>query len=439
MKGPAGVGKSAVAQTCAEELKHTERLGATFFFSISGRDKLQVSRRSDPQRFFPSIAYQLSTIHPPYRDLLNEKIGHDKTLINKAPSFQFQYLIEEPLRELASQGKGIGQRTVIIIDGLDECEGSSAQVEIIHIVARAASNNTFPLCWAFFSRSEPHIEATFLKPSITTHCYKIVLPISRDADGEIEQYLRNGFKNILEQHNASVETQWPSIEDMAILVSAASGSFIYATTVLRFVDCLSLPGPQKRLCILIDTILERRKHSHDAGTGVDRLFAELDAFYMLILQRIPTAIFPSVHLLLAMMCQSGTSSVLYVANILGLSKDEFETVCNHASAVVHLKDPGKDLELYPTIDTKSTYTQADRDVLQKIIVPVYSDLGGEVDFYHKSFNDFLLDPSRSGTFCVKDSEALAKHSLKMYRDYDRSYGWEGSGMFAPIHFSNPNS
>lgn len=438
MKGPAGVGKSAIAQTCAEELKHMKKLGAAFFFLISRRDKLQISGQDDPQRFFPSIAYQLSTIHPPYRCLIDKKIGRDKTLVNKALSFQFQYLIEEPLQELASQGRGINQRTVIVVDGLDECERADAQTEIIRIVGRAASDRTLPLCWAFFSRPEPHIEATFSRPSISPHCHTVFLPISRDADREIELYLQIGFENILKCRNAPVETQWPSIEDMAVLVSAASGSFIYATTVLRFVDHLSLPGPQKRLCILIDTILKRRKHEPHAGASVEGLFAELDAFYTLILQHIPKEIFSSVHLLLAVVCWGGRRSVIFVANLLGLSKEEFQTVCNHASAVVGLKDPGKDLELDPAIDTTCTYMQVNRDVFGKLYSPVRLDLGGTVNFYHKSFSDFLLDPARSGPYCVKNSEALEKHNVKMNLAYDQSYSWEGTGTFAPIHLFNLN-
>jgi len=35
MSGPAGVGKSAIAQTCAEKLKDTEHLGAAFFFTVN--------------------------------------------------------------------------------------------------------------------------------------------------------------------------------------------------------------------------------------------------------------------------------------------------------------------------------------------------------------------------------------------------------------------
>jgi hypothetical protein len=37
MWGPAGVGKSALAQTCAEKAKEMGYLGAAFFFSINGR------------------------------------------------------------------------------------------------------------------------------------------------------------------------------------------------------------------------------------------------------------------------------------------------------------------------------------------------------------------------------------------------------------------
>ncbi len=238
MRGPAGAGKSAVAQTCAEELKKMEKLGAAFFFSIRGRNK--------PEKFFPSIAYQISTIHRPYRDLLDNKIRSDKSLVNKAMPFQFQYLIDEPLRELALQGKGITERIAVIIDGLDECEGADAQSEIIRIIVSAVSNNTLPLCWAFFSRPEPHLEATFTEANVAPHCHKTILPISRKADKEIELYLENGLKNILRRRNTSTQSQWPSAEDMKTLVNGAAGSFNYATTVIRFVDHRGLLGFRER-------------------------------------------------------------------------------------------------------------------------------------------------------------------------------------------------
>lgn len=173
MKGPAGVGKSAIAQTCTENLHQEGALGAAFFFSISGQRK--------PEKFFPSIAYQLSTIHPAYRDLVDRKVRHDRTIVNKAIKFQFRYLIDEPLRELEESRKGIRRKVQVFIDGLDECEGTEAQCEIIRIVAAAVSDGVIPLRWAFFSRPEAHLEAMFSRVGVSLHCYKVVLPISRDV------------------------------------------------------------------------------------------------------------------------------------------------------------------------------------------------------------------------------------------------------------------
>ncbi|KXN81507.1 hypothetical protein AN958_04504 [Leucoagaricus sp. SymC.cos] len=55
MRGPAGVGKSAIAQTCVERVKEGGHLGAAFFF---------INGRSDPRRLFPTLAYPLSTLFP---------------------------------------------------------------------------------------------------------------------------------------------------------------------------------------------------------------------------------------------------------------------------------------------------------------------------------------------------------------------------------------
>jgi hypothetical protein len=54
MWGPAGVGKSALAQTCAEQVKEMGNLGAAFFLSIN--------ERKDHRPFFVTLAYQLSTV-----------------------------------------------------------------------------------------------------------------------------------------------------------------------------------------------------------------------------------------------------------------------------------------------------------------------------------------------------------------------------------------
>ncbi|KAF9444987.1 hypothetical protein P691DRAFT_777892, partial [Macrolepiota fuliginosa MF-IS2] len=132
MKGPAGVGKSAIAQTCAEKLKELGKLGASFFFSLNGRD--------EAAEFIPTIVYQLCIRFSDYHDLIEQRIRHHKAIIGKTMAAQFEVLVVEPLQELEKAGKGIGKRIAIIVDGLDECNSADAQCKIIETVAAAARN-----------------------------------------------------------------------------------------------------------------------------------------------------------------------------------------------------------------------------------------------------------------------------------------------------------
>ena len=125
MRGPADVGKSAIAQTCAEKLKDTGHLGAAFFFTFKKYD--------NPLRLFTSIAFQLTTALPDYHAVVIERISKDRSLVGKKISAQFRSLLVEPLQELGKQGKRV-QPKAIFIDGLDECAGGDAQAEIIKII-----------------------------------------------------------------------------------------------------------------------------------------------------------------------------------------------------------------------------------------------------------------------------------------------------------------
>ncbi|KAF9440507.1 hypothetical protein P691DRAFT_715569, partial [Macrolepiota fuliginosa MF-IS2] len=75
LEGPAGVGKSAVAQTCAQDMG--TRLGATFFFSRhNGWNK--------PTKFLPTIVYQLTTKYPAYRDYIDAIVLRDPLILEKS-------------------------------------------------------------------------------------------------------------------------------------------------------------------------------------------------------------------------------------------------------------------------------------------------------------------------------------------------------------------
>ena len=139
MRGPAGVGRSAIAQTCTEKFKDTGHLGAVFFFTVD--------KHSNPSRLFTTIAYQLAITLPDYRTSIDERILKDKTLVEKKMPSQFRSLIVEPFQELRKQGKKV-QPKAVFIDGLDECTGGDAQAEIIKIIASSVREGSTPFCWA---------------------------------------------------------------------------------------------------------------------------------------------------------------------------------------------------------------------------------------------------------------------------------------------------
>ncbi|KAF9442369.1 hypothetical protein P691DRAFT_779436 [Macrolepiota fuliginosa MF-IS2] len=418
IKGPAGVGKSAIAQTCAERLKELGQLGATFFFSLNGRDKAS--------EFIPTIAHQLSTEFPDYRDLIDYRIRRNRGILDKTMAVQFKALIIEPFRELEKAGKGIGKRIAIIVDGLDECDSVDAQCKIIELIAGAARDGATPFCWALFSRPEAHIAASFTHADVARVTCTTLLPISNDTNSDIELYLRNGFENILRRRDILINSQWPSDNDIQTLVKASNGLFIYAATALRIVG---QAGPLEQA--LRAVCAAPSNHADNSP------FAGLDAFYMVIMRRIPSDVLPTALLLCRLLCgddaYAGGSQggVILYSNELALSEIELRAVCSHLSAVLHIHLHSDSFDSTQFGDTNRPFQHANPAAIKELRIHILRRLGGSIYFYHKSFFDFLWDPTRSGTFCVRSSPMLNvyyKHSLKVLVKYEESYSFRGSEL-----------
>ncbi|KAF5360569.1 hypothetical protein D9756_005065 [Leucocoprinus leucothites] len=394
IRGPVGVGKSALAQTCAQKVKDAGHLGAAFFFSINGRQK-------DHTRLFPTLAYQLSTAHPDFRESVNRRALNDKTLVKKTMKAQFESLIIEPLRELREQDKDVG-RKVIFIDGLDECESKDAQVEIIKLIASSVQTKSTPFFWAIFGRAEPHILSTFKLDHIMLHCSFLHLSITRNDDREIEHYLRGCFKDILRRRNMVLSSPWPKDEDIRRLVDAAAGLFAYSATVLRFIDKHSFSGFKETLQAVLEIIAQPGAHPISP-------FADLDRLYTHILQQVPDDIVPAMRLLLTFITRADSSlngnwDVGLICNMLGISETVFKAICGHFQAVMvyqeplplHIPESGIDL-------TRSYYDQVPSFEPNSSLSGRLLGIYGTINLLHKSFKDFLLDSHRSFGFSVGGS------------------------------------
>ncbi|EKM78492.1 hypothetical protein AGABI1DRAFT_107658 [Agaricus bisporus var. burnettii JB137-S8] len=422
MTGPAGVGKSAIAQTCAEELRSQCQLGASFFFTIQGC--------SDVSRFFTSISCQLSSKSPDYHEILDKKLRLDPTIVRKQLRSQFRELIVEPVRELELAGKPIGGK-VVLVDGLDECKDKEAQREIIEIVITSVVTHTTPFYWAFFSRPEPQIEAAFADHRLASLCISTLLPVSRGIDGEIELYLRCGLQNTLHRRGIATSEPWPSKQDIHTLVSAARGLYIYAATLLRFVGRTDTQyDPQELLHIVLKSSAQG-----SAGGLMRTPFEELDAFYILILQRVPNGLLSSIQLLLSSMVLRHLdgeilTSMRLSSNMLRLTETKMRMLCGELVAVVrHIKPSGititsQDSTSLGTISHRRPVSPAQLSPMEE--VHTREEM---LTFYHKSFFDFLCDPIRSGSFCVTTPtmrNKLFQHLAELQVHYSKFYSFQSN-------------
>lgn len=373
LSGPAGVGKSAVAQTCAEILHESSELGAAFFFS-------RPNQRDKSDKFFTSIAYQLATRRrpatSPYGALLEKAVRKDPSVVTKSLEVQFHELIIDPVLDLLESGGRVHpHQVVIIVDGLDECDGNDAQCEILRLIATATLDYPdLPLLWAIFSRPEPHIESTILESD--SSWWNITLPISQDADRDIELYLRSNFARIQQRYNLSLgSASWPSEADIRALVQKSAGLFVYAATLIRFFDDPSLPDREQQLADLLSS------QSPSASTSISPL-SHLDAFYTLIMQRIPRSSLPytlNVLLILTSPLIASSLTVTKVSDLLGY------TTSTTLSAIYTLRSV--------------LFLQND-SVGNRELQDIQGSKDMKISFYHYSFVEFLRNRARSGEFYV---------------------------------------
>ncbi|KAF5347629.1 hypothetical protein D9756_010655 [Leucocoprinus leucothites] len=353
MRGPFGIGKSAIAQSCAEVLAPINKLAATLFFSRSSVD------RDDPQRVFTSIAYQVATKCPPFREIVDKLIVEDPALATTSLPAQFENLLVHPLREVGTVGSSLHGH-VVIIDGLDECHGTAGQCEIIRIIAASAHNRTTPFRWFITSRPEDPITRTMNSTTVSPFCSRIELPVSRDIDHKILLYLTDEFKKIREDHD--LPESWPSEEALALLVERGAGLWIYVSTMVRFIKDENSYGPNDQLHI----VLEYAKDI-SSKVGMDNPLAEMDFFYTLIMQRIPPKLMTTVRKIL-LIYSTTTRQPAKIASILCLSEEQLRRACASIQSVMELRGSG----------LKSM----------------------DIKFYHTSFLDFMKDPQRSKELCI---------------------------------------
>ncbi|KAF5339915.1 hypothetical protein D9758_015015 [Tetrapyrgos nigripes] len=393
--GPAGAGKSAIAQTLAESFACTEQgnhLAASFFFS-----------RSDPSRNNPkSLIMVISCClavwcgNSQLRAAIDSAVETRPTILKSAIEKQFQQLVIEPFKAIPKESWETLPK-VVIIDGLDECLGSDSQRRVLNTLFGGLRDQT-PLRFLIASRPEPVIRDFFGQ---LPHCgitTRTELSDNYSTSRDIEVYLRDGFKAIAEKSHSDVMAHitlpWPSYGIIHELVQRASGQFIYASTVLKYVG-EEYSIPVERLELVLGLPL-----------GDPDAFSELDVLYQQILlsNRNKARV---IQILGTILVMEDIRSERWVE--LELFKLGYHYIGDWEGI-----DIVEQLLSLPTGAVKVSL-RGMHSVLQ-----VDSRI---VKFRHKSFLDFLFDARRSGEYFIDKAlfhEQLARVCMKITNDSSHS-------------------
>jgi RecA/RadA recombinase len=178
--GPAGSGKTAIAQSIAEACEEEGLLAASFFFGrlANGRNTLA--------HFVATLAYQLSRSIPEMGDPLLMAIEKDPSIFSRSLPTQMRVLIIEPLKSVPFNSLA----RLVVVDGVDECgPNDKAHAELLKVLGAAMSElRNFSIIFLIGSRPEYEIRTAFNKTPLSSLTKSLVLDDKYTPDKDIKIY-----------------------------------------------------------------------------------------------------------------------------------------------------------------------------------------------------------------------------------------------------------
>jgi len=361
--GAAGAGKSAIGRSVCERCAEEGTLLASFFFGAND------ATRNHSRSLVPTIVSQICRFRPAVRQTVANIMVNDPLILNMSLREQFSTLLITPLASTFSN-EPVLVPCLIVIDGLDECESHSSQLEILDSLLYIASISPTPIRILVCSRPESQIDNFFASRQVRDVLFKMFLGDEYSPDEDIRLYLSDRFKAIKENHKfrSSIPDNWPEEAHMYQLVRNSSGQFIYASTVVHYTE-----SPRHRPHQRLESVLGLRPPFKDLP------FAQLDALYTHILKMADDPqLVVDILIFLALYHELATTG--QVERMLRLESEDVDVLLSDLASVVQIQN-------------------------------------GTIKFLHKSFTDFLLDPSRSKDFSRNRMETTAKHVLRIIQIY----------------------
>jgi hypothetical protein len=257
LKGVAGCGKSTIAQTFAERSAASGNLGASIFCSRDYPD------RRNLRLIFSTLAHDLAYWCADFKTAL-------VPIVRANPDVQYDSLPVQLEKLLVQPFKQTGLSATIVVDALDECEDKEPVSEFLSALASHV-DKIRTVKFFITGRPEDRIRSGFKLPSLRTKELPLHDVESATVDSDIKSYIKIRLEEIARRRSHSISGQWPSDRDICTILKKASGLFIIASVIIRFID-YPYATPQKRLKLIVDL---PNSTIYEGKSGVDMVYYQI--------------------------------------------------------------------------------------------------------------------------------------------------------------------
>ncbi|KAJ7077600.1 WD40-repeat-containing domain protein [Mycena epipterygia] len=345
LRGMAGTGKSTIAYTICKQLAadgKASRLGASFFCSR------QIEAGRKRENILPTLSHELALTLPKFRrTLLDSIVDANSPLLEN----HFDTFLIRPWDVSSSDHQDLPP-LVVVLDALDELENEEGSYFLEELLDK-------------IEKHQDHLHG--LKFFITSRLDPGIVEVGQTMPSEAVCHLETATTVATHDIKLYFCESLPDLDHdlLSLLTQQAAGLFIYAATAVRFIIPArerrrkpSIDVQKCRLQILLQKTGPDESDRGPDGLGVDHLYEDILKEYLRPMSSTDKAF--AVSVLHTILCAQES---MFVSDIV-------------------------DFLTGPKMGTQD---------VENVVLALHSVLyieSGRVYSYHKSFSDFVFNPSR---------------------------------------------
>jgi hypothetical protein len=259
LSGPAGTGKSSVANSIAERMDSMGRLAASFRF-----DRGQADRT--PAVLIGNLCRQVARFDGSLEGAILEALKRHGPGGSMPCASQAVKLFVRPISKIEIVGP-----IVIVIDALDESgndehvQGGTSREDLVRTIVEEFIHLPPSVKLLITSREEGSITAFM---STSRLCKRLLITEASGVEADIEAFIETEMRHIRKLKRR--EPNWPGREKVQALIQHTNGLFIWAAIACNFIKQGHDPDSQMKKIL---------------DPSIPRLLTALDGLYMTLVEQ----------------------------------------------------------------------------------------------------------------------------------------------------------